>query len=145
MSGVDTRRGKIERFYNRSRQKWSRHFAWNGLWIVGKTGTGRSYYPSAANEFAPSSPDALIPHSSGVISGRIIEQISRPGKFISQELLHLIPQIRGFFKIDIHRFALFSSHEFLEQQGVNLRIHGNLMTLGLGQLRFDFRAQEEIH
>src|SRR5260370_6420521 len=79
LSGLDPRSGKIARLYNPRRQKWSRHFAWNGLWIVGKTATGRSYYPSAANEFAPSSPDALIPHSSGVISGRIIEQISPPG------------------------------------------------------------------
>jgi hypothetical protein len=39
---LDAQTGKVVRLFNPRRQKWDRHFAWKGSWVVGKTPTGRA-------------------------------------------------------------------------------------------------------
>jgi hypothetical protein len=42
LSGLDPQTGKIVQLFNPRWQKWVRHFAWKGPWVVGKTPTGRA-------------------------------------------------------------------------------------------------------
>src|SRR5215213_10014551 len=41
ISGNDPVTGRLTRLFNPRRQRWSRHFHWNGPWIVGRTAVGR--------------------------------------------------------------------------------------------------------
>jgi len=42
LAGVDPRTGKVVRLFNPRRQRWSRHFQFDGALIVGKTPCGRA-------------------------------------------------------------------------------------------------------
>lgn len=42
LSGVDLKTGKVVRLYNPRRQRWSRHFRFEGAIIVGRTPCGRA-------------------------------------------------------------------------------------------------------
>jgi hypothetical protein len=42
LSGVDRQTGRIVRLFHPRRQKWHRHFAWNGPRLVGLTACGRA-------------------------------------------------------------------------------------------------------
>jgi hypothetical protein len=42
LAGRDTLSGRVARLFNPRRQKWSRHFRWNGPVLVGLTSTGRA-------------------------------------------------------------------------------------------------------
>lgn len=41
IGGSDPRTGRLTRLYNRRRQRWERHFRWEGPVIVGRTAVGR--------------------------------------------------------------------------------------------------------
>jgi len=42
LSGIDDRTGKVVRLFDPRRQKWERHFEWNGPILEGKTLSGRA-------------------------------------------------------------------------------------------------------
>jgi hypothetical protein len=42
VAGVDPRNGKIIRLYNPRKDKWTRHFRWDGAVLVGLTASGRA-------------------------------------------------------------------------------------------------------
>lgn len=42
LSGIDFQSGKIVRLFDPRRQKWKRHFEWNGPILEGKTLIGRA-------------------------------------------------------------------------------------------------------
>jgi hypothetical protein len=42
LSGIDPKTGKPVWLFNPREQKWSRHFRWKGLRIVGRTAVGRA-------------------------------------------------------------------------------------------------------
>src|SRR5438034_411269 len=42
LSGIDLKSKRIVRLFNPRRQKWKRHFQWDGLTLVGKTPVGRA-------------------------------------------------------------------------------------------------------
>jgi hypothetical protein len=41
IAGLDPRTGKLTPLFNPRRHKWSRHFAWDGPWLRGRTAIGR--------------------------------------------------------------------------------------------------------
>ena len=41
IAGIDPRTKKLTRLFNPRRQKWTRHFRWNGPYLVGRTAVGR--------------------------------------------------------------------------------------------------------
>ena len=42
LSGRDVITGRIVALFHPRRQRWNRHFAWDGAWLVGQTPTGRA-------------------------------------------------------------------------------------------------------
>jgi hypothetical protein len=42
LTGIDAKTKRIARLFNPRRQKWERHFRWEGVVIVGKTPIGRA-------------------------------------------------------------------------------------------------------
>jgi hypothetical protein len=42
LSGRDFITGRIVVLYNPRRQRWQRHFTWNGAWLIGLTPCGRA-------------------------------------------------------------------------------------------------------
>jgi hypothetical protein len=42
LAGIDPRTRTLTRLFNPRRQKWDRHFRWNGPYLVGKTAVGRT-------------------------------------------------------------------------------------------------------
>jgi hypothetical protein len=42
LSGIDADSGVIVELFHPRRQLWSDHFVWNGIYVVGKTPTGRA-------------------------------------------------------------------------------------------------------
>lgn len=42
LAGVDAETGKVVRLFDPRRQKWKRHFEWNGAILEGKTQSGRA-------------------------------------------------------------------------------------------------------
>jgi hypothetical protein len=42
IAGIDPLTGRITRLFNPRRDKWSRHFRWEGPYLVGKTSVGRT-------------------------------------------------------------------------------------------------------
>src|SRR5262249_19992295 len=55
LTGIDPIGRKVTLLFNPRRQLWSRHFAWDGLRVVGKTRTGRA----TVAVFALNHPDHL--------------------------------------------------------------------------------------
>jgi hypothetical protein len=41
LAGLDPRTRKLTPLFNPRRHKWSRHFAWDGPWLRGRTAIGR--------------------------------------------------------------------------------------------------------
>jgi HNH endonuclease len=41
IAGLDPRTGRLTRLFNPRRQRWGRHFRWDGARIVGRTAVGR--------------------------------------------------------------------------------------------------------
>jgi hypothetical protein len=41
VAGFDRKTGKLTRLFNPRRQKWTRHFRWQGACLVGRTAIGR--------------------------------------------------------------------------------------------------------
>jgi hypothetical protein len=41
ISGVNTQTGRVVRLFNPRKDRWNRHFAWNGPSLTGRTHTGR--------------------------------------------------------------------------------------------------------
>jgi hypothetical protein len=42
LASVDEVSGKVVRLFHPRTQRWSRHFAWSGSWVVGRTQIGRA-------------------------------------------------------------------------------------------------------
>ena len=42
LSGIDPKTRRISRIYHPRRMVWSRHFRWDGPWLVGRTAVGRA-------------------------------------------------------------------------------------------------------
>ncbi|MBV9125614.1 MAG: HNH endonuclease [Planctomycetes bacterium] len=42
LTGIDPVTGKLTRLFNPRRHKWTRHFRWDGLRLVGRTAIGRA-------------------------------------------------------------------------------------------------------
>jgi hypothetical protein len=42
LTGIDPKTKKLVRLFNPRRQKWDRHFRWEGAYLVGRTPTGRA-------------------------------------------------------------------------------------------------------
>jgi 5-methylcytosine-specific restriction endonuclease McrA len=42
ISGIDPRTGKIVSLFHPRRQRWQRHFRWDGPYLVGRTAAGRA-------------------------------------------------------------------------------------------------------
>lgn len=42
LTGIDPLTGKLTRLFNPRRLKWSRHFRWDGPYLVGRTAIGRT-------------------------------------------------------------------------------------------------------
>jgi hypothetical protein len=42
IASIDIASGKLSRLYNPRRHRWSRHFRWNGPFLIGLTGIGRT-------------------------------------------------------------------------------------------------------
>jgi hypothetical protein len=42
LGGIDPKTGKKAWLFNPRRMKWSRHFRWNGPWLIGRTPEGRT-------------------------------------------------------------------------------------------------------
>jgi len=42
LSGIDSQTGRIVVLFNPRRQSWSRHFLWDGSWIIARTACGRA-------------------------------------------------------------------------------------------------------
>jgi hypothetical protein len=42
LAGIDPQTGKLARLFHPRRRKWSRHFHWDGVYLVGRTAIGRT-------------------------------------------------------------------------------------------------------
>lgn len=42
IAGIDPQTGRLVRLFHPRRDKWKRHFPWDGPWLIGRTATGRA-------------------------------------------------------------------------------------------------------
>src|SRR5439155_21897600 len=67
---------------------------------------------------------------------------SRPGEFVPQESLHIVPQVGGLLKIDLHLLRLAPCFQRGWQPRLEAVVQRKLMSPALGQLLLDLGREQ---
>ena len=74
IAGMDPLTGKLTKLFNPRRHKWERHFRWDGAYLVGRTGIGRT----TVAVLAMNDPDVIRVRRSLIDEGLFPRSRSRP-------------------------------------------------------------------